>query len=310
MDKLLISESPRRWDCLSLGEVMLRLDPGESRIHTTRHFQVWEGGGEYNVARGLRRCFGLRTAIATALAENPVGRLVEDLILQGGVDSSFIKWVPYDGVGRQVRNGLNFTERGFGVRAAVGCSDRGHTAISQVKTGDFDWPSIFGDKNGAKWLHTGGIFAALSASTAEVAAEAMDAARSHFAEHLFVTGDGQFIEVFTDAFDFDAEHSGKIFFVAQQQIDLANQLAVHFLGTSFAADGFPEGIAEVEVVGDGSAVRTGRVHGFNGDLGGGGGECGEDAAGVQPFRAILVAEDRRPIEVACLDLADSGVAAV
>jgi 2-dehydro-3-deoxygluconokinase len=131
------------------------------------------------VARGLRRCFGLRTAIATALADNPVGRLVEDFILQGGVDTSLIRWVPYDGVGRTVRNGLNFTERGFGVRAAAGCSDRGHTAISQVKPGDFDWPSIFGSENGTKWFHTGGIFAALSASTAEVAAEAMDAARSH-----------------------------------------------------------------------------------------------------------------------------------
>ena len=144
MNTLSIPDSPRRWDCLSLGEVMLRLDPGEGRIHTTRQFQVWEGGGEYNVARGLRRCFGLRTAIATALADNPVGRLVEDLILQGGVDTSLLKWVPYDGVGRTVRNGLNFTERGFGVRAAVGCSDRGHTAISQVKPGDFDWESIFG----------------------------------------------------------------------------------------------------------------------------------------------------------------------
>ena len=133
MDAIVIPDSPRRWDCLSLGEVMLRLDPGEGRIHTTRQFQVWEGGGEYNVARGLRRCFGLRTAIATALADNPVGRLVEDLILQGGVDTSLLKWVPYDGVGRTVRNGLNFTERGFGVRAAAGCSDRGHTAISQVK---------------------------------------------------------------------------------------------------------------------------------------------------------------------------------
>src|ERR1039458_7967284 len=179
MEKLLISDAPRRWDCLSLGEVMLRLDPGESRIHTTRHFQVWEGGGEYNVARGLRRCFGLRTVIATALAENPVGRLVEGLLLGGGVDTSLIKWIHYDGVGRQVRNGLNFTERGFGVRAAVGCSDRGHTAISQVKPGDFDWDAIFSAPNGSHWLHTGGIFAALSASTAEVAAEAMDAARSH-----------------------------------------------------------------------------------------------------------------------------------
>ena len=169
----------RRWDCVSLGEVMLRLDPGEGRIHTTRQFGVWEGGGEYNVARGLRRCFGLRTAIATALADNPVGRLVEDLMLQGGVDTSLLKWVAYDGVGRTVRNGLNFTERGFGVRAAAGCSDRGHTAISQVKAGDFDWDSIFGPGQGARWFHTGGIFAALSASTAEVAAEAMDAARKH-----------------------------------------------------------------------------------------------------------------------------------
>jgi 2-dehydro-3-deoxygluconokinase len=179
MNTIVIPDSSRRWDCLSLGEVMLRLDPGESRIHTTRQFAVWEGGGEYNVARGLRRCFGLRTAIATALAENPVGRLVEDLILQGGVDYSLLKWVPYDGVGRTVRNGLNFTERGYGVRAAAGCSDRGHTAISQVKSGDFDWESIFGPENGSRWFHTGGIFAALSASTAAVADEAMEAARRH-----------------------------------------------------------------------------------------------------------------------------------
>ncbi len=179
MDSILVPGTSCRWDCLSLGEVMLRLDPGEGRIHTARQFQVWEGGGEYNVARGLRRCFGLCTAIATALAENVVGRLVEDFILQGGVDTSLLKWVPFDGVGRTVRNGLNFTERGFGMRAAAGCSDRGHTAISQVKPGDFDWNSIFGSANGARWLHTGGIFAALSESTPVVAAEAMDAARQH-----------------------------------------------------------------------------------------------------------------------------------
>ena len=179
MEPLMTPNQSRRWDCLSLGEVMLRLDPGEARIHTARHFEVWEGGGEYNVARGLRRCFGLRTAIATALADNPVGRLVEDFILQGGVDTSLVRWVPYDGVGRTVRNGLNFTERGFGVRAAAGCSDRGHTAVSQVKRGDFNWDSIFGSANGAKWFHTGGIFAALSDSTADVAVEAMDAARMH-----------------------------------------------------------------------------------------------------------------------------------
>src|SRR3984885_12850881 len=179
MKPLVIPDAACRWDCLSLGEVMLRLDPGENRIHTTRQFQVWEGGGEYNVARGLRRCFGLRTAIATALAENPIGHLVEDLILQGGVDSSLIHWIPYDGVGRTVRNGLNFTERGYGVRAAAGCSDRGHTAISQVKRGDFNWDWIFGSENGTRWFHTGGIFAALSSSTAEVAVDAMDAARKN-----------------------------------------------------------------------------------------------------------------------------------
>ena len=179
MEPILISDANRRWDCISLGEVMLRLDPGEGRIHTTRHFTVWEGGGEYNVARGLRRCFGLRTAIATALADNAVGRLVEDFILQGGVDATLLRWVPFDGVGRTVRNGLNFTERGFGLRAAAGCSDRGHTAISQVRPGEFQWPKIFGSENGTKCLHTGGIFAALSASTADVAAEAMDAARAH-----------------------------------------------------------------------------------------------------------------------------------
>ncbi len=179
MQAIQTPDTGRRWDCLSLGEVMLRFDPGESRIHTTRQFQVWEGGGEYNVTRGLRRCFGLRAAVVTALADNAIGRLVEDFILQGGVDTSFLKWVPYDGVGRTVRNGLNFTERGYGVRAAAGCSDRGHTAISQVKPGDFDWETIFGPANGSRWFHTGGIFAALSASTAEVAVEAMDAARKY-----------------------------------------------------------------------------------------------------------------------------------
>ncbi len=167
-----------RWDLVSLGEVMLRLDPGEGRVHTTRHFQVSEGGGEYNVARGLRRCFGLETSIVTALADNPVGRLVQDLIYQGGVDQSHVKWIDFDGVGRSVRNGLNFTERGFGVRAALGCSDRGHTAISQLKPGDIDWEKIFGEE-GARWFHTGGIFCALSETTPPVANEAMTAARRH-----------------------------------------------------------------------------------------------------------------------------------
>jgi 2-dehydro-3-deoxygluconokinase len=167
-----------RWDQLSLGEVMLRFDPGDQRIWTTREFSVCEGGGEYNVARGLKRCFGLDTAVVTALADNPIGKLVEDLINQGGVDHSLTKWVPYDGVGRSVRNGLNFTERGFGVRAALGCSDRGHTAVSQLKEGDINWNRIFREL-GVRWFHTGGIFCALSASTPAVAMEAMRAAREN-----------------------------------------------------------------------------------------------------------------------------------
>lgn len=172
------SKEDCRWDLVSLGEVMLRLDPGDKRIHTTRNFQVWEGGGEYNVARGLKRCFGLNTAIVTALADNPVGKLVQDLIYQGGVDQSHLKWVKYDGVGRSVRNGMNFTEAGFGVRGALGCSDRGHTAVSQLKPGDIDWEKIFGEE-GARWLHTGGIFCALSETTPDVAREAMQIAKKH-----------------------------------------------------------------------------------------------------------------------------------
>ncbi len=166
-----------RFDLVALGEVMLRLDPGEERIATTRTFRVWEGGGEYNVARGLRRCFGLRTAIVTALADNSVGRLIEDLMLTGGVDLSHLIWMPYDGVGRTVRNGLNFTERGFGIRGAVGCSDRGHSAASHLRRGDVDWRAIF-EGDGACWFHCGGIFAGLSESTAAVAEEAMTAARA------------------------------------------------------------------------------------------------------------------------------------
>jgi 2-dehydro-3-deoxygluconokinase len=167
-----------RYDLVALGEVMLRLDPGEGRVRTARSFRVWEGGGEYNVARGLRRCFGLRTAIVTALADNDIGRLLEDLILQGGVDTALVRWVPHDGIGRTVRNGLNFTERGFGVRGALGVSDRGNTAASQLSPGQIDWDHLFGEI-GVRWLHTGGIFAALSETTPQVVEEAVAAASRH-----------------------------------------------------------------------------------------------------------------------------------
>jgi len=166
------------WDEVSLGEIMIRLDPGDGRIRTARNFRVWEGGGEYNVARGLRKCFGMRTAVVTAFVDNPVGRLLEDLIDQGGVDTSHVKWGEFDGLGRAARNGLNFTEKGFGVRGAVGCSDRGHTAVSQLKPGDIDWDAIF-LRQGARWFHCGGIFAALGEHTPEVAIEAMQTARAN-----------------------------------------------------------------------------------------------------------------------------------
>jgi len=166
------------FDQISLGEVMLRLDPGEGRIRTARHFTAWEGGGEYNTSRGLRKCFGLKTAVCTAFVDNEVGRLIEDFVCQGGVATDFIQWREDDGIGRSVRNGLNFTERGFGIRGAVGVPDRGNTAASKLRPGDFDWEHIFG-KLGARWFHTGGIFAALSESTAELTIEAVKAAKKH-----------------------------------------------------------------------------------------------------------------------------------
>ncbi len=166
-----------RWDGASLGEVMLRLDPDFGRVRTARSFRVWEGGGEYNVARALRKCFGLRSTVATAIPDSEIGHLLEDLIMQGGVDMSHVKWVPYDGIGREVRVGLNFTEKGYGIRAAVGCSDRGHSAASQLKPGDIDWEKLF-KTEGVRWFHTGGIYAALAANTAEVVIEATKAAKA------------------------------------------------------------------------------------------------------------------------------------
>jgi len=166
-----------RWDVLSLGEVMLRFDPGEKRIVQARSFDVWEGGGEYNVARGLSRCFGQRATVVTALVDNPIGRLVESLMLSGGVDVSHVLWREDDGTGRDVRNGIYFLERGFGVRNALGMMDRGHTAISQLQPADIDWDHIFGAE-GVRWFHTGGIFCSLSEKLPQTARMAMETARN------------------------------------------------------------------------------------------------------------------------------------
>jgi 2-dehydro-3-deoxygluconokinase len=162
---------------VALGEVMLRFDPGASRVHTTRRFDVWEGGGEYNVIRSLRRTFGQRAAIVTALVDNPVGRLAEDMVLQAGVDPSHIIWREHDGVGRSCRNGLNFTDRGFGSRAGVGCYDRGHTAVSQLTRGQINWDDVFASQ--PRLFHTGGVFVALGEQCPEVALEGMRAAKAN-----------------------------------------------------------------------------------------------------------------------------------
>ena len=167
-----------RWDCAALGEVMLRFDPGSGRVRNARSFEVWEGGGEYNVARALRKCFGQRATHITALPINDLGWLVEDRMLQGGVDTSHLIWREFDGVGRSTRVGLNFTEKGFGIRPALGLSDRGHTAASQIRPGEVNWNRLFGEE-GVRWFHTGGIFAGLASNTAEAVIEAVEAARRH-----------------------------------------------------------------------------------------------------------------------------------
>lgn len=179
MEKLTIKpKSACRWDAAALGEIMIRLDPGDVRIKTARMFRVWEGGGEYNVIRGLKKCFGMDTTVVTTIPENDVGYLLQDLMMQGGVDLSHVKRVPFDGIGRNTRVGLNFTERGFGVRGALGVSDRANSAASQMKVGDVDWNKLFKEE-GVRWFHCGGIFAALSATTPELVIEAMRAAKNN-----------------------------------------------------------------------------------------------------------------------------------
>lgn len=165
------------YDMVGMGEVMLRLDPGDRRIRNTRQFTVWDSGAEYNVARAFRRAFGLRGALVSAFVDNEVGALAEDILLGSGLDLSFVHWVPFDGVGNASRNGLNFSERGFGVRGALGCVDRGHTAISQLRPEDVDWDELFAVR-GARWFHTGGIMAGLSKQAARTTGHAIRAARA------------------------------------------------------------------------------------------------------------------------------------
>lgn len=165
-------------DLVSLGEILLRFDPENERIHNARAFRVFDGGAEYNVARNLAKVFRQKTAIVTALADNPLGRLAEDFARQGAVDTSEIIWRTHDGIGANTRNGLYFIERGFGLRPPNSCFDRGNTAVSQLKAGEIDWRRIFTEKN-VRWLHTGGVFTGLSETTPQVAVEAVEVAREN-----------------------------------------------------------------------------------------------------------------------------------
>ncbi|MCC5830037.1 MAG: sugar kinase [Phycisphaeraceae bacterium] len=162
-------------DLVSLGECMVRLSPpGTGRIEFANLMEVWVGGGEYNVAYALSR-LGLRTGWVGGLVDNPVGKIILNHARSAGVDVSHVVTLPYDGVGREARIGLNFTEVGSGPRASVTLYDRGHSATSKMEPGQVDWKHLFQER-GVRWLHTGGIFTCLSPTTRKLAAEALMAA--------------------------------------------------------------------------------------------------------------------------------------
>jgi 2-dehydro-3-deoxygluconokinase len=163
------------YDVLALGECMLRLSPpNHQRIELTPIFEAYAGGGEYNVAYALAR-YGLRSGWISRLVDNPIGHFIRNHAQTSGMDLSEVVWVPYDGIGRTDRIGINFTEVGIGVRASTSIYDRGNTAVAHMKPGTIDWERIF-TKRKVRWFHTGGVFAALSDSCAEVVLEAMKAA--------------------------------------------------------------------------------------------------------------------------------------
>jgi len=161
-------------DLVSLGGLVHRLDPGNLPFHKAQQCAIHVSGGEFNVAANLADCFGLQTGIATAMVNYPIGALAAERVKAMGV-KPFYKWFEHNGV-----NGPNlaavYSDRGFGVRAPVVFYNRANEAAALLKPGDFDWAKIFA--GGVRWFHTGGIFAALSESTAEVIIEGMQAARA------------------------------------------------------------------------------------------------------------------------------------
>ncbi|MHC4718127.1 MAG: PfkB family carbohydrate kinase, partial [Planctomycetota bacterium] len=170
-----------RYDQVSLGEVMMRIDPGDVPTAKATTGRIWHGGGETNVAEGLAYCFGLRTAVVTALVDDGIGRNIENQLRSAGVDTSHIIWFNTRGEGRfstdqkgTLHNGINFTFSGKGVLPSITEYYRAHTAIRQLAPGDVDWKGLFGA--GVRWFHTGGIYTLISPTSGAVAIEAMDAA--------------------------------------------------------------------------------------------------------------------------------------
>ena len=170
-----------RYDEVSLGEVMLRIDPGDVPTARARVARIWHGGGETNVAEGLSYCFGLRTAVVTALVDDGIGRNIENQMREAGVDTSHVIWFNTDGKGKfstdkkgTLHNGINFTWSGKGVLPSVTEYYRAHAAVRELKPGDFDWAKLFAQ--GVRWFNTGGIYTLISPSSGAVALEAMKAA--------------------------------------------------------------------------------------------------------------------------------------
>ena len=285
-----------RFDVVTLGEVMLRLDPGEGRVRTARSFQVSEGGGEYNVGRSLRRVFGHRVASVTAIGDNEVGRLLEDLLLQGGTNLDHVVWKEADDVGRVHRTPLNFTERGFGVRPARGVYDRANSATADMSPDEVDWEHLFGDL-GVRWFHTGGIFAGLSPSTFRTAQVAIETARRHGAIVSYdvnyrpglwrasggpeahrrlttelVAGVDVLFGVDAETFDEDVEHfraeSPTLAVVATTRRTLDSASVQAWSGTAWSnADGRVDGTIHqrldvLDRVGSGDAFAAGVIHGL------------------------------------------------
>ena len=167
-----------KYDAVSLGEVMMRIDPGDVPTRRARFARLWHGGGETNVAEGLAACFGLRTAVVTALVDDGIGRNIENQLREAGVDTSHIIWFATDGKGKfstdqkgTLHNGINFTWSGKGVLPSLTEYYRAHTPVRELKPGDVDWEMLF--TAGVRWFHTGGIYTLISPTSSELAIEAV-----------------------------------------------------------------------------------------------------------------------------------------